>query len=164
MPASTRNKGQSGSQLRISSALRGNSPARRGARSKKRYQCRCPRDRSVVLAMGRAKKSNVKLLQAARPSFPRRRKSISGVETVACMGTRLRGYDAAARISGVSANPAIYSHARRRRQTINYSARFDISPATKLASPSWRRRLRRSALRIARSAARLSSISRLTST
>ena len=80
----------------------------------------------VIPADERVKKSNVEPLQDARPSFPRRRESISTVEATACRGTRLRGYDAAARISRVPDNSAIFFtrsnagiHAskRRRRRT-----------------------------------------------
>jgi hypothetical protein len=55
---------------------------------------------NVIPAKERVKQLNPEPLQNARPSFPRRRESISGVGTSAYMGTRLRGYDAAARNSG----------------------------------------------------------------
>ena len=59
----------------------------------------------VISANERVKKLNSEPLQDARPSFPRRRESISTVETTAHMGSRLRGYDAAAQDPVASGRP-----------------------------------------------------------
>ena len=51
---------------------------------------------SVIPAKERVKNRNCGLLEDSAASFPRRRESIYQAGTSSYMGTRLRGYDAAA--------------------------------------------------------------------